>query len=76
MTVQQDVALYAGLLDVGQRVVHELRPGATRGCTWRAAPSRWASEQLAAGDAAAVSGAGALDIVGGEASEVLLFDLA
>ena len=49
-------------------------------CGRRATRVALGSEKLAAGDAAAVSGAGALDvaldIVGGESSEVLLFDLA
>ena len=76
VTVQQDLALYAGLLDVGQRVVHDLRPSRHAWLHVARGAVALGNEKLVAGDAAAVSGAGALEIVGGEASEVLLFDLA
>jgi redox-sensitive bicupin YhaK (pirin superfamily) len=84
VTVQQDVALYGALLDAGQRVTHDLAPSRHAWLHVARGEVALGGERLAAGDAAAVSGGGALDIVGGGPgagqaggpAEVLLFDLA
>jgi quercetin 2,3-dioxygenase len=74
--IHQDVALYAGILDAGQSVTHEIAPGrhawvqVTRGAVTLSA------ERLQAGDGAAVSEEAAITLVAAEPSEVLVFDLA
>jgi redox-sensitive bicupin YhaK (pirin superfamily) len=76
VTVQQDVALYAALLDAGQKVAHELPPSLYAWLHVARGSVMLGANKLQAGDAAAVSGGGTLEVVGGEPSEVLLFDLA
>ena len=76
VTVHQDVALYASVLEPGQEVAHTLAPGrhawvqVVRGqVTLNDAP-------LATGDGAAVSEEQTLSLRAGAASEILVFDLA
>jgi redox-sensitive bicupin YhaK (pirin superfamily) len=85
ITVHQDVALYAAVLDPGQAVTHELAAGrhawvqVARGAVElggkRSGPaSAW--ERLQQGDGAAVSDEATLTLTASEPAEVLLFDLA
>jgi quercetin 2,3-dioxygenase len=74
--VHQDVNLYATLLGADEQVRYEVP--ATRRAWIHVARGSVALDgtRLEAGDAAAVSDAGAVDIVGKDAAEVLVFDLA
>ncbi|MCC6767092.1 MAG: pirin family protein [Deltaproteobacteria bacterium] len=76
VTIHQDVALYATVLEPGMRVTHALAPG--RYAWVQIAHGRIAANgtTLAAGDGAAVSDERTLAIVAAEPSELLLFDLA
>lgn len=76
VTIHQDVALYASVLEPGARVTHTFAPG--RHAWVQVARGRVAANgaRLAAGDGAAVSDERELAIVGEEPSELLLFDLA
>jgi quercetin 2,3-dioxygenase len=71
-----DTDLYATLLAPGQEVAHALRPGRHAWLQVARGAVRLNGHTLAAGDGAAASGEPALTIAGGEAAEVLLFDLA
>jgi redox-sensitive bicupin YhaK (pirin superfamily) len=75
VTVHQDVALYAALLDPKERVVHTIE----RGHAW-VQVARGAitlnGEAMGPGDGAAVSDERELTIEGVEAAELLVFDLA
>jgi redox-sensitive bicupin YhaK (pirin superfamily) len=76
LVIHQDAEIHLAELEAGGRVVHPLRPGRH---AWvqvtRGALSLW-GEQLGAGDGAAVSDEARLELAGGEAGELLLFDLA
>ena len=76
VTIHQDVDLFGVLLDGGQQVRHELRPG--RHAWVQVARGRVGlnGHSLAAGDGAALSDERALEIHAREPSEILLFDLA
>ncbi|MEE9305290.1 MAG: pirin family protein [bacterium] len=76
VTIHQDVSIYLTVLDPGQQVVHRL--SADRHAWVHVARGRVGlnGHGLAAGDGAAVSDEESLTIVGEEAAEVLLFDLA
>jgi quercetin 2,3-dioxygenase len=76
VTVHQDVSLYAALLDGGQSVRHQIEPGRHAWIHVARGGADVAGTQLEAGDAAALSDAGAVDIVGRDGAEVLVFDLA
>ncbi len=76
VTIHQDVALYAGLLDEGDRLTQVLAPQRhawlqlVRGAV--TANGQW----LRAGDGVAISGESKIEIVADQAAEILLFDLA
>ncbi|MDH3283673.1 MAG: pirin family protein [Acidobacteriota bacterium] len=76
LTVHQDVDLYGSLLDAGNRVRHDAGHG--RHAWIQLARGRIELNRVAleAGDGAAVSDESTIDIVAGESSELLLFDLA
>ncbi len=76
VTIHQDVSIYLTVLDPGQQVVHRL--SADRHAWVHVARGRVGlnGHGLATGDGAAVSDEESLTIVGEEAAEVLLFDLA
>ena len=76
VTIQQDVALYAGLLRTGETLRHELAPGRHAWVHVARGQVEIGGEQLEAGDAVAVSDARGLELTGRDSSEVLLFDLA
>jgi len=75
VTIHQDVALYAALLNAGEQVTRQFVPGrhawvqVTRGAV------TLNDKALVAGDGAAISDEVQLVIHGKEASEILLFDL-
>jgi len=75
VTIHQDVALYAALLNAGEQVTRQFVPGrhawvqVTRGAV------TLNDKALVAGDGAAISDEVQLVIQGKEASEILLFDL-
>jgi hypothetical protein len=75
VTVHQDVALYATLLDAGQAVRHALRAGRGAWVHVARGTARVNGETLRAGDAAAVEGED-VRLEGVDGAEVLLFDLA
>lgn len=75
VTVHQDMALYAALLDPKDRVVHPVE----RGHAWVQVARGTITlngKELKEGDGAAVTGEAELTIEAVEAAEVLLFDLA
>jgi quercetin 2,3-dioxygenase len=76
VTVNQDVRLYAGLFDGGETARHELSPGRHAWVHVARGSVALDGTRLQAGDAAAVSAAGPLELTGGQGAEVLLFDLA
>jgi hypothetical protein len=77
VTIHQDVAVYATLLDPGQRVEHRLRPG-RYGWIQVVRGSLRANETTVLGEAdgAAVADEAGLVLEANDAAEVLLFDLA
>jgi quercetin 2,3-dioxygenase len=76
VTVHQDVSLLAGVLELGERVRYENPAGRHPWIHVATGAFEIGGTRLDAGDAAAVTEAGPLDIVGREAGEVLIFDLA
>ena len=76
LTIHQDVALYAGLLAAGERATHILPQGRYAWLHVARGAVEVSGQQLSAGDAGAFEQGGEITVVGREASEVLLFDLA
>jgi hypothetical protein len=76
VTIHQDVDLYGVLLDGGQQVRHELRPGRHAWVQVARGSVGVNGQTLAAGDGAALSGERAVEISARMPGEVLLFDLA
>jgi hypothetical protein len=74
--VHQDVNLYASLLASDERIRYEVPPARQAWIHVARGSVELDGTRLDAGDAAAVTEAGALDIVGRDAAEVLVFDLA
>lgn len=74
--VHQDLDLFATLLAPGARVQHTLPPGRRAWVHVARGEVTLNGERLAAGDAAAITEAGPLALVGAADSEVLVFDLA
>ena len=76
ITVHQDVDLFAGLFDEGERASFEVKPG--RGVWIHIASGvvELAGTRLVTGDAVALEAAGSYDLAGKERGEVLVFDLA
>jgi redox-sensitive bicupin YhaK (pirin superfamily) len=75
VTVHQDVALYAALLEDGERVAHEVRPGRHAWIQVAGGPIDVGGGRLESGDGASTSDPGAVELVGRGAAEVLVFDL-
>jgi len=76
VTIHQDVALYASVLDPGVRVQHTLAP---RRHAWVQVVRGGVTvngQSLGAGDGAALSDESTVECVATDASEILLFDLA
>ncbi|QCO17269.1 pirin family protein (plasmid) [Azospirillum brasilense] len=76
VTIHQDVDLYATLLDEGDSVTHELRPGRHAWVQVARGQVRLNGAVLKEGDGAAISNETALTLDGVVSAEVLLFDLA
>lgn len=76
VTIHQDVDLYATLLDEGDSVTHELRPGRHAWVQVARGQVRLNGAVLKEGDGAAISNESALTLDGVVSAEVLLFDLA
>ena len=76
VTIHQDVALYAALLDEGTEVVHTPAPGRHAWVQVARGAVTLNGQPLAAGDGAAISDEPSLRLAGTAPSEVLLFDLA
>src|SRR5581483_2669085 len=75
ITINQDVALYASLLDDGVTVEHPLAKGRRAWLQVARGEVTTSGEALAAGDGAALEDLARISIVAGEPSEILLFDL-
>jgi redox-sensitive bicupin YhaK (pirin superfamily) len=73
--LHQDVRLHASLLGAGKSLTHQLAPGRQAWLQIARGKVGVGGEVLAAGDAAAFTRAGALEIAGLEPAELLLFDL-
>lgn len=76
VTVHQDVELYASLLDVGQRVEHQLKPNRHAWVQVVKGAIALNGHSLTAGDGAAVSNETRLVFEAKKDAEFLLFDLA
>jgi len=78
VTIHQDVRLYAGLLEPGKSVAHDLAPGRGAWIQVTSGAVEVNGNRLRAGDGAAIEDERGLEIIGrGEGtSEFLLFDLA
>ncbi|ALJ37735.1 pirin family protein [Azospirillum brasilense] len=76
VVIHQDVDLYATLLDEGDSVTHELRPGRHAWVQVARGQVRLNGEILKEGDGAAISKEDSLTLDGVVSAEVLLFDLA
>jgi len=75
VAINQDVDLYASLLEPGQTVEHALRDGRHAWLQVVRGAVTLNGEELRAGDGAAVSGESGLGLEGKESAEILLFDL-
>jgi redox-sensitive bicupin YhaK (pirin superfamily) len=76
VTIQQDAAVYAGLLEPGERVAHQPRPGRHSWVQVARGSVDLNGQTLGEGDGAAISDEQRLDLTAKDRSEVLLFDLA
>jgi redox-sensitive bicupin YhaK (pirin superfamily) len=76
VTVHQDVALYAGLLAKGETVKQSIAPGRHAWLQVARGSVSLDGQAMKAGDGAAISDQPQIEIVAGEPSEILLFDLA
>ena len=74
VTIHQDARVYAGLFEGAERAEHRLAPGRKAYVHMARGTAQVNGQMLAAGDALKTD-AGALVIEGGNAAEVLLFDL-
>jgi len=76
ITIHQDVALYAGLLDNGERATHMVAADRYAWVQVARGSVQIDGETLVAGDGLAAKGGGELELTGVDDAEVLLFDLA
>jgi redox-sensitive bicupin YhaK (pirin superfamily) len=76
VTIHQDASLYTTLLEPGERVSHELRPGRHSWVQVARGSADLNGQTLREGDGAAISDERRLELTGKDSSEVLLFDLA
>jgi quercetin 2,3-dioxygenase len=76
VSIHNNVVLYAGLFDDGERAMVTLSPSRMAWVQVVSGEARVNGETLAAGDGAAVSDEARIQIEGVAASELLLFDLA
>lgn len=76
LTIHQDASILATVLENGNEVTHELEPNRHAWVHVARGSARLNGKRLEAGDGAAVSGERSLSLVGEDAAEVLVFDLA
>jgi quercetin 2,3-dioxygenase len=76
LTVHQDVSLYAGLLEPGQKVTHRLEPGRSAWVQVARGKVHLNGSALEAGDGGAISKQQEIELGSEDAAEILLFDLA
>jgi redox-sensitive bicupin YhaK (pirin superfamily) len=76
VTIHQDAEVRAALLGPKDRLTQPLRPGRHAWVQVARGSLEVNGQAMRAGDGAAVSGEKSVEIAGGEAAEVLLFDLA
>lgn len=76
LTVHQDVSLYAGLLEPGQKVTHRLEPSRSAWVQVARGKVHLNGSALEAGDGAAISKQQEIELGSEDAAEILLFDLA
>jgi redox-sensitive bicupin YhaK (pirin superfamily) len=76
VTIHQDAEIHASLLGTGDRVAHDLRPGRHAWVHVASGKVQLNGKALEEGDAAAISSERRIELVGLNAAEVLLFDLA
>jgi hypothetical protein len=76
VTIHQDASLYAGLLNHGEKTSFDVRAGRYAWIQVTTGSVRVNGESLRTGDGAAIDNAGSVEIVGEDAAEVLVFDLA
>lgn len=75
VTVHQDAVLYAGVLDNGVSVNHELAPGRKAWLQVARGTAEINGQSLESGDGVAIADEASLTITGRDGAEVLLFDL-
>src|SRR6266849_1802025 len=76
VTIHQDASVYAGLLEPGERVSHDLGRGRHAWVHVARGSVDLNGKPLREGDGAAISDEQRLELTAKEGSEVLLFDLA
>jgi redox-sensitive bicupin YhaK (pirin superfamily) len=75
LTIHQDAAIYAAILDSGQEVTHAFAPGRKGWVQLARGRALLGGQALTAGDGVAIVDEPAVTLTGGEAAELLLFDL-
>ena len=75
IAIHQDADLWLAKLDAGQRVTHSVKPGRHAWVHVAEGEVEVNGTRLGAGDAAAISDAGELELSGVQAGQALLFDL-
>ena len=75
LTINQDADVYAGLIDSGQEIVHELKQGRNAWIQVTRGRPKLNNLALAEGDGASICNEATLRIVGNDRAEVLVFDL-
>jgi redox-sensitive bicupin YhaK (pirin superfamily) len=75
LTIGQDARLFAGLLDVGERLEHDLGEGRAAWLHVARGSVRLNGTELAPGDGAAIRGEGRLELVGLDPAELVLWEL-
>ncbi len=76
VTVHQDIALYAGVFEAGERARHEIATGRHAWVHIARGRAKVNGATLSAGDGAALSDESGVDVEGVDGAEVLVFDLA
>ena len=76
LAIHQDVAVYAGLLEAGERLSHGLAPGRHAWVQVVRGAVRVGGHELEEGDGAAASDEPALELEARGSAEILVFDLA
>ena len=75
LRIHQDARIYAALVDGNEQAVHALRPGRRAYVHVARGKIKVNGVALSAGDAVQLSGVERIELLAGEAAEVLLFDL-